>query len=84
MAECFVLCKECDTPIGGSEAAHQWHDPYECARFVFGSCRCDGWVCLSCCPEPACSPLQARMLEARAEVIADAEWAERVAGLVDS
>lgn len=70
---CFDVCKQCEGLIESSESAHQWHDPENCNRFVTGVCACDGWVCLDCCPEPECSPLQEACLIAKADVVARAE-----------
>lgn len=69
MADAFTLCVRCDVPIPDGESAHQAHDDgcVLARAFVEGICRCDGWVCLACCPEPECSPLAARLAEARAE-----------------
>lgn len=65
MGECFTLCQLCDVPIGASEDAHQFHD-LDCDRALTGVCRCDGWVCMACCPDPGCTPLAAVLQEARA------------------
>lgn len=75
MAECYTLCQQCDVPIGSSESAHQAHDT-DCDRFLTGVCRCDGWLCLSCCPELDCTPLAELMQGTRADSRARAEAAE--------
>lgn len=72
MADCFVLCQLCDVPIGAQEDAHTYHDPSYCTRYLDGWCRCDGWVCMSCCPDEACTPLQEACLTAREDVLARA------------
>lgn len=72
MADCFTLCQTCDAPIGGSEDAHQFHD-IDCDRMLNGFCRCDGWLCLACCPDRECSPLAAASALAREDVRARAE-----------
>lgn len=74
---CFTLCQLCDVPIPSGDNAHQFHD--DCDRFLDGYCRCDGWVCESCCPEPECSPLAAASIVARGDVRARAEVAELAA-----
>ena len=70
----FELCVECGTPVG--DVGHQAHE--DCNRFLDGFCRCSGWLCSRCCPDPECSPLAAALLVAREDVRARAE-AEMVA-----
>lgn len=76
MPDAFTLCQECDVPIPAGEPAHWYHDPYDCDRFLTGACRCDGWLCPSCCPEPECTPLAVLLLEAREDTRARAAAAD--------
>lgn len=57
-------CTTCNEPIPDGAIAHQAHDS-DCDRAMCGVCRCDGWVCSTCCPDSACvTPLAALLQEA--------------------
>ena len=79
MPDAFTLCVKCETTIPFDETAHLAHED-DCLlkrAMADGVCRCDGWLCLRCCPEPGCSPLQMALQEARAETRKRAEVWER-------
>lgn len=67
----FVLCESCGTPIEGGRT-HDFHD-IDCDRFLAGFCRCDGVVCIRCCPDEVCGPLAAALIVARQDTLARAE-----------
>lgn len=77
---CFTLCQTCGVPIPDGESAHQAHDIYTCERALTGVCRCDGWVCRSCCPEQECTRLVEALQVAREDTRARAAVAEAAYG----